>query len=118
MRNEEIWAALARIEALVKDQVPSDDLRQAIEDIFNAYGLTAQLAEVYGEQRDAVTDLIGRLQTHDTALRAHDAQAVAWRSELGDLLVQLRELMRKLVRNQEDLARAVGGGDGARTKDG
>jgi ABC-type transporter Mla subunit MlaD len=75
------------------------DVQQAIEDIFNVYGQVAQMREVV-EQLVAV-------------LREHDRNSRDERAEIKALLVQLRELARKLVRAQEDLARAVGGGDGS-----
>lgn len=78
--------------------LPSD-VQQAIEDIFNTYGQVAQMREV--------------LQQLVTVVRDHDDNSRLERSDIKELLVQLRELARKQVRAQEDLARALGGGDGS-----
>lgn len=80
-------------------RTPPGDVQQAIEDIFNVYGQVAQMREV-------VAQLIA-------VLRDHDANSREERAKIYELLIQLRELARKQVRAQEDLARAVGGGDGA-----
>lgn len=74
------------------------DVRQAIADVFESYGQVAQMREV--------------MQSLVAIVRAHDTESASERAEITSLLVQLRELARKQVRAQEDLARAVGGGDG------
>lgn len=97
-------AALDRIEAQLKtlsDRQLPPDVQQAIEDIFNSYGQIAQMREVMAQLVEVI--------------RAHDEKSTREREELRGLLIQLRELARKQVRSQEDLARAIGSGDGAWT---
>jgi hypothetical protein len=99
MSESQITALLERIEALLAARSTPSDVQQAIEDVFETYGQIAQIREV--------------LQHLVEVIRAHDAASRDERAEIKEVLVQLRELARKQVRAQEDLARAVGAGDGA-----
>jgi hypothetical protein len=115
-----IEESLARIELNLETRVPTNEIRQAIEDAFDTYGLVAQLKEVYTTQRDdlaALVELAGRLLDQE---RAHDATGVDERQAMNELLVQLLELGRKHVDGLYDLERAVGWrqGDAERRKAG
>jgi len=90
---------LGTIDTKLAERVPTDEIRVAIEDVFATHGLVAQLAEVYGAQRDQLTILVGL-----AAQLLADAQKDD--KELRNLLIQLRELGRKHVRGLSDLERA------------
>ena len=112
---------LLAIDTRLETRVPSDEIRQAIEDVFQTYGLVSQLKEVYESQRDQLVILVG-LAAQLLADARHGDQ------ELRDLLIQLRELGRKHVRGLSDLERAQNwheveaerrdGGDGEAWKQG
>jgi len=94
-----VASRLLAIDKRLEDRVPVADIRLAIEDVFQTYGLVAQLKEVYESQRDQLVILVG-LAAQLLADAKKDDQ------ELRDLLVQLRELGRKHVRGLSDLERA------------
>jgi len=107
MRQADIAARLvlieesqARIELALATRVPAADIRVAIEDVFQTYGLVVQLKEIYDNQRDQLIVLIGLAAQLVADTREGD-------QELRDLLVQLRELGRKHVRGLADLERAA-----------
>jgi hypothetical protein len=98
--ESQITILIQRLEAQLAARSTPADVEQAIADVFETYGQIAQIREV--------------LQQLVEVIRAHDEASREERTDIKDLLVQLRELARKLVRNQEDLARAIGAGDGAK----
>jgi hypothetical protein len=89
---------LAQIAAHLAARGHPGDVQQAIEDIFNTYGQISQVREVLHQLVDV--------------LREHDSDSKREREDIKDLTTQLISLMRKMVRSHEDLARAVGGGEG------
>lgn len=128
MKQAEIAERLSQIEAhlsaiaasLIHRSAPQ---AQALRDIEASYGLIGQMAEVMHAQREQLEALISRidrllalLTTHDQRLEGYSKAADHERTELRELMVQLRELARKQVRTTADLARAVG--DGAAAWDG
>lgn len=99
MHESEIMAALDRIEAQLNARGTPEDVTQALKDILAIYGEVGQTREV--------------LQRLVELIRAHDQASKDDRQEVRDVLIQVREVLRQLVRSQQDLARAWGGGDGA-----
>lgn len=95
-----IEETLARIELALHARVPIGDVRQAIEDVFATYGVVAQLREVYAAQRDALAAHYARIDGVLEARGELDA-------EVRDLLVQERELLRRIVRGIADMERAA-----------
>ena len=108
-----IEESLARIELALETRVSSAEIRVAIEDVFNTYGLLAQLKEVYTTQRDDLALLVGLAGKLLAEEREHDQTGVDERQAISDLLVQLQELGRKHVDGLYDLERAVGWRAGA-----
>lgn len=99
MDETQIAAALARIEAHLEARGTPQDIQQAIEDVFNAYGQIAQMREV--------------IQQLVAIVRARDAQDAQERADVYELMQQLRELARKQVAALADVERAVAGPNGA-----
>jgi hypothetical protein len=95
-----IEAQLARIELHLTTRVPAEEIRAAIEDVFQTWGLVAQLREVYDTMR-------GDLLSHNAIVDALLAEGRVKDEETRSLMIQLRELARRLVRSQEDLERAL-----------
>lgn len=93
MEESQITAMLERIEAHLASRGTPQDVQQAIEDVFNTYGQIAQMREVVQQLVEIV--------------RRHDEESASEREQVEALMKQVRELLRKLVRAQEDLAQAV-----------
>lgn len=98
---------LAQVRQNIEGRADAEEVRQALSDITSAYALVGQLVEVYEGQKVITRELSERIaESLETAADE--------RAEIKEVLVQVREVLRNLVRASEDLARAVGAGDGAR----
>jgi len=109
---------LGSIDEKLTERVPSSEIRQAIEEVFETWGLVAQLKEVYTTQRDELQALVTIAAQLLAEEREHDATGVDERETIRQLLLQLRELGRKHVAGLADLERAFGwhSGDAERRK--
>ena len=88
-------------------RVPAQEIRQAIDDMLETYGLVAQLREVYMTQRDELAALVVIAKELLTEERTHDTTSAEERETIRALLLQLRELGRKHVTGLTDLERAL-----------
>lgn len=106
MQEAEIDAALGRIAvSLEASGAPGADIaaliRHALDELLAIHGLVGQVAEVATMQRE-------QLAAISVQIAAYSNATVDERIAIDMLLQSLAETMRKQVRAQEDLVRAVG----------
>lgn len=95
------------IQALLAALVPSSDVRQSIQDTFDTLGIVVQLKEVETHQRDTLAMLVGLAAELLTEARAESKAGTDQRQDNHQLMVQLRELGRKMVAGLFDVQQTV-----------
>lgn len=107
--EEQTRARLAQLgEALQHIATDDTDLQAAIDDILAVGGLLAQLVEVARAQQTELAALRGLIERSITRAEQAAERGANERGVIKDLMVQLRELARKQVRQLDDLERVVG----------
>lgn len=100
---DDILRRLTAIEAALG----SDEIRRAFADVFHTLGIVVQLKEVGSAQRDGLAMLVGLAAQLLKESQIEDKAGADGRADIQDLLIQLREIGRRLVRGLEDVQREV-----------
>lgn len=87
---------------------PAPEIRQALDDILRIYSLTGQTAEVAHSQRDQIQALTEAWGMMHSLFQEHDRRELLIWDEVRELMVQLRELARKQVRQLDNTERMLG----------